>query len=68
MKRAIPSRQSPAVNTPKGAVAPELLSTALWDALPIGICLLDDGNAILYVNRESARLLGGSAQACVGKK
>lgn len=42
-------------------------STLLWNALPLGICLLGTDQRILFANREAARLLATPAKACIGK-
>lgn len=39
----------------------------LWDAVPLGICLLASDHSIVFANRIAARLLGRSASDCAGK-
>jgi signal transduction histidine kinase/CheY-like chemotaxis protein/HPt (histidine-containing phosphotransfer) domain-containing protein len=39
----------------------------LWDAVPLGICLLAPDHTIVFVNRMGARLLGRSPADCPGK-
>lgn len=39
----------------------------LWDAVPLGICLLAPDHSIVFANRIAARLLGRSAADCAGK-
>ncbi|MGC3973803.1 MAG: response regulator [Nitrospira sp.] len=46
--------------------APEAMGL-LWDALPLGICLLAPDHTIVFANRLAARLLGGSQADCAGK-
>ncbi|MCS6296523.1 MAG: response regulator [Nitrospira sp.] len=39
----------------------------LWDAVPLGICLLASDQTVVFVNRMAARLLRRSAADCAGK-
>ena len=39
----------------------------LWDAVPVGICLLASDQTVVFVNRMVARLLRRSAADCAGK-
>jgi diguanylate cyclase (GGDEF)-like protein/PAS domain S-box-containing protein len=43
------------------------LDRALLDSLPAGACLLDDAGRVLALNREGARLIGRTGQACLGQ-
>ncbi|MEP7153305.1 MAG: response regulator [Nitrospira sp.] len=47
---------------------PSDLGTLLWDAVPLGICLLSADQTLLYVNRSASRLLRRSSRDCVGKR
>ena len=48
------------------AVPPEVL-TLLWDAVPLGICLLGAEHTVIFANRTAARLFGRSPGACAGQ-
>ncbi len=48
------------------ALSPDL-AALLWDAMPLGICLLSADQNILFANRSAARLLRRSTADCVGK-
>lgn len=39
----------------------------LWDAVPVGICLLASDQTVVFANRMAARLLRRSAADCAGK-
>lgn len=39
----------------------------LWDAMPLGICLLASDHTLVFVNRMAARLLRRSPADCAGK-
>jgi PAS domain-containing protein len=39
----------------------------LWDAVPLGICLLASDQTVVFVNRMAARLLRRSVADCAGK-
>ncbi len=58
---------SPQSQPPTGfTLAPETM-VLLWDAVPLGICLLASDHTIVFVNRMAARLLGRSPADCAGK-
>jgi signal transduction histidine kinase/CheY-like chemotaxis protein/HPt (histidine-containing phosphotransfer) domain-containing protein len=42
-------------------------STLLWDAVPLGICLLTADRKVLFANRTACRLLGRLSNDCVGQ-
>ena len=39
----------------------------LWDAVPLGICLLASNNSIVFANRTAARLLRRTPHDCAGQ-
>ncbi len=50
-----------------GLSLPSELATLLWDAVPLGMCLLAADETLLFVNRSASRLLRRSSRDCVGK-
>jgi two-component system sensor histidine kinase/response regulator len=49
------------------SVPPEVL-TLLWDAVPLGICLLGAEQTVIFANRTAARLFASDLQAaCAGQ-
>ncbi len=46
---------------------PAELSALLWDAVPLGICLLAADQTVRFANRTASRLLRRSSSDCVGK-
>ena len=52
---------------PGGFSLPSELATLLWDAVPLGMCLLSADETLLFVNRSASRLLRRSSRDCVGK-
>ena len=46
---------------------PSDLGMLLWDAVPLGMCLLSAEQTLLFVNRSASRLLRRSSRDCVGK-
>ncbi|HMV57970.1 MAG TPA: PAS domain-containing protein, partial [Nitrospira sp.] len=47
--------------------SPEMMGL-LWEAVPLGICLLAPDHTIVFANRMAARLLGRSPADCAGKR
>jgi two-component system sensor histidine kinase/response regulator len=63
-----PPRPRPAPPMDKSKLAlPGELSTLLWDAVPVGICLLGADQTVAFANRAAGRLLRVSSGACLGK-
>ena len=60
------SRPLPPIEMSKLSLPGEL-ATLLWDAVPIGICLLAADQTVAFANRAAGRLLRLSSGACVGK-
>ncbi|MGZ8421305.1 MAG: response regulator [Nitrospira sp.] len=50
-----------------GLSLPSELATLLWDAVPLGMCLLSADQTLLFVNRSASRLLRRPSRDCVGK-
>jgi signal transduction histidine kinase/CheY-like chemotaxis protein/PAS domain-containing protein/HPt (histidine-containing phosphotransfer) domain-containing protein len=46
---------------------PSELATLLWNAIPLGICLLSVDQTVLFANRAACRLLRRSSHDCIGK-
>ncbi|HET9960742.1 MAG TPA: response regulator [Nitrospiraceae bacterium] len=67
MKRRLSPRRQNRLKPVRKLLQAERSTSLLWDALPLGICLLGTNQTLLFVNRESARLLGTPAKACIGK-
>ena len=66
MNRKPHSRAAP--RFPMGEIPlPSDLGTLLWDALPLGMCLLSAEQTLLFVNRSASRLLRRSSRDCVEK-
>ncbi len=66
MKRPSQSRsQQP--QPPEGLILPPDALGLLWDAVPLGICLLASDKSIVFANRTAARLLRRSSRDCAGK-
>ncbi|GIW55287.1 MAG: hypothetical protein KatS3mg082_1691 [Nitrospiraceae bacterium] len=53
------ARMTPEV-IPVSAIHGETMDRTLWDALSIGVCLLDEEGRILFLNAEAMRLMGAS--------
>ena len=51
----------------EGFSLPSELGALLWDAVPLGICLLSADQTLLFANRSAGRLLHRSSRDCVGK-
>ncbi|MBI4001214.1 MAG: PAS domain-containing protein, partial [Nitrospira defluvii] len=66
MNRPPHSRATPP-HDPAGLSLPSELATLLWDAVPLGICLLSADQTVLFANRTVGRLLRRSSGDCVGK-
>ena len=63
---ALRPRPIPAIEKSMLALPGEL-STLLWDAVPVGICLLAADQTVAFANRAAGRLLRVSSGACLGK-
>ena len=63
---ALRPRPIPAIGKSMLALPGEL-STLLWDAVPVGICLLAADQTVAFANRAAGRLLRVSSGACLGK-
>ncbi len=50
-----------------GLAMPVEALTLLWDAVPVGICLVAHDKTMVFANRTAARLLRRSSAACIGK-
>lgn len=50
-----------------GLPSPTDVSALLWDAVPLGICLLTADRKVLFVNRTACRLLSRGPNDCVGQ-
>lgn len=62
-----PRSRSTQPKDPNGLPLPAELSALLWDAMPLGICLLTADQKILFANRAAGRLLGRLPSDCMGK-
>ena len=67
MNRKPHSRTTSLPDAEEGLSLPSDVSALLWDALPVGMCLLSAEQSLLFVNRSASRLLGRSSRDCVGK-
>lgn len=65
MNRPPHSRATPP-HDPGGLSLPAELATLLWDAMPLGMCLLSADQTVLFANRAAGRLLRRSSRDCVG--
>lgn len=62
-----PHARATSPHDPGGLSPPSEVAALLWDAIPLGICLLSLDQTVLFANRAASRLLRRSSHDCIGK-